>query len=344
MSGRPKILNLAATWRSRRLSAQDHAVPAAVAGAAALPAGAQPPSAGVRLRGGGSQLGLRLQRWLELRRPARTRSSTASAGTPARGPAPARGGGYYPGYRLPGWGGGGYYPGVLELVVALRLLRLVRRLLRRLLRLPGAAAAAATVYHHVRPDSGSIRVLVDPEEARVYVDGYYAGDGGRLRRPLPAPLRVSWPPRDRAQARRLQDPALEGLRRARATLKIKHDMEKGQGETFEDLRRTPARARRGRERGAGAALDRGRGARTREDELTAPWAAGSSWRAPRRRLGLHRRRVQRLGPRGLVAEARAGRHRIEIVRPGFRTFDREVEVAPGEPTSVEGSSWSGRRV
>ena len=28
-----------------------------------------------------------------------------------------------------------------------------------------------------------------------------------------------------------------------------------------------------------------------------------------------------------------GRHRIEIVRPGYKTLEREVEVAPGQPTA-----------
>ncbi len=29
-----------------------------------------------------------------------------------------------------------------------------------------------------------------------------------------------------------------------------------------------------------------------------------------------------------------GRHRIEIVRPGFRTLEREVDVVPGETTDL----------
>ncbi len=30
-----------------------------------------------------------------------------------------------------------------------------------------------------------------------------------------------------------------------------------------------------------------------------------------------------------------GRHRIEIVRPGYRTLEKEVEVAPGQTTNVK---------
>ena len=30
-----------------------------------------------------------------------------------------------------------------------------------------------------------------------------------------------------------------------------------------------------------------------------------------------------------------GKHRVEIVRPGFRTFDRDVDVAADQPTNVD---------
>jgi len=30
----------------------------------------------------------------------------------------------------------------------------------------------------------------------------------------------------------------------------------------------------------------------------------------------------------------AGRHRIEIVRPGYRTHEQQVDVAPGETTDI----------
>ncbi|MGE5126975.1 MAG: PEGA domain-containing protein, partial [Betaproteobacteria bacterium] len=30
----------------------------------------------------------------------------------------------------------------------------------------------------------------------------------------------------------------------------------------------------------------------------------------------------------------AGRHRIEVVRPGYRTIERDVEVTPGETTDL----------
>jgi hypothetical protein len=31
----------------------------------------------------------------------------------------------------------------------------------------------------------------------------------------------------------------------------------------------------------------------------------------------------------------AGRHRVEIVRPGFRTVEREVEIRPGRTTDLD---------
>ena len=44
--------------------------------------------------------------------------------------------------------------------------------------------------------------------------------------------------------------------------------------------------------------------------------------------------------RGSAAEASTlrlapGRHRIEIVRPGYKTLEREVDIAPGETTGVK---------
>jgi hypothetical protein len=32
---------------------------------------------------------------------------------------------------------------------------------------------------------------------------------------------------------------------------------------------------------------------------------------------------------------RPGRHRIEVVRPGYRTVEREIEVERGRDTSIE---------
>lgn len=184
-------------------------------------------------------------------------------------------------------------------------------------------------------ESGAIRVLVDPEQTRVYVDGYYAGiaddfDGIFQR------LYVS-PGRHEITLK------LEGYRTHRMriyvpydhTVKIHHDMVKGSGEDAENL--------------AGEE-DRYEDSRYGSDE------------PPR----TARREQRRQGPgdeaepgtlkldvqpsdaslyvdgefRGLAREARSlelspGRHRVEIVRPGYRTWERELEIRPGASEDVE---------
>jgi hypothetical protein len=34
-------------------------------------------------------------------------------------------------------------------------------------------------------------------------------------------------------------------------------------------------------------------------------------------------------------ELSPGRHRIEVVRPGYRTFERDVEIEAGKPTDLD---------
>jgi hypothetical protein len=183
-------------------------------------------------------------------------------------------------------------------------------------------------------ESGSVRVLVDPAESRVYVDGYYAGTvddfDGLFQR-----LNVS-------SGRHEIALKLEGHKTHRmrvyvapdSTLKLHHELEKGVGESFEDLSKDApeSEARRDEE------LDRRwseNEARAEKDELT---AIGG-------RLELSIRpedaSVYVDGAfRGSAVEASTlrlapGRHRIEIVRPGYKTLEKEVEVAPGQTTNLK---------
>jgi hypothetical protein len=173
-------------------------------------------------------------------------------------------------------------------------------------------------YHYPYPyaygyrrDSGAIRVLVDPEGTRVYVDGYYAGvaddfDGVFQR------LHVS-PGRHEITLK------LEGYRTHRvrvyvaadSTLKLRHEMVKGTGEeTFEDLSG-------GGEEREGAYRDPGAAGLLRLDvqpEDASVYVDGQFWGT---------------GRSGAEIELPPGRHRIEVVRPGFRTEEREVEIEPG---------------
>ena len=230
---------------------------------------------------------------------------------------PVYGGGYYPGYggywwpyAYYGWYGGGYggyggfgYPG-------------------------------GTVYYsHSGGEGGSVRVLVDPAEARVYVDGYYAGvvddfDGLFQR------LHVS-PGRHDISLK------LEGYTTHRmrvyvgpdATVKLHYELQRGSGESFEDL--------------SGGAPPPEREVR-REHERDDDEMESAPGEPPAgEHLGQLRLRVEPADAsvyvdgafRGTGREAGAlrlapGRHRIEVVRPGYRTADQEIEVAPGETTQL----------
>jgi hypothetical protein len=85
-------------------------------------------------------------------------------------------GGYYPGYPgsgYPGygWGGGWYYPGYGGYWWPYGYYGWSSGYWGGY---PGGWGGG-TVYYSNRGEGASLRVLVDPAEARVYVDGYYAG-------------------------------------------------------------------------------------------------------------------------------------------------------------------------
>jgi hypothetical protein len=235
--------------------------------------------------------------------------------------------GYYPGWYYPywpsyyygayaGWGPYGYGPG------------------------PG--------YYSDRTggDSAALRVLVDPEKAKVYVDGYYAGVAddfdGMFQRLYLTP------------GRHEVTLKLDGYRTHRMlvyvtpgqTMKIERDLEKGPGdETFEDL--TGGRGAREEtmqrrpDRDYDQPPDRGY-----EPEAAPPPSRGGdeSYRADAGRLRLDIRPRDASvyvdgefhGPAGDLGELTLppGPHRVEVVRPGFRTEERDVQLAPGSSRTV----------
>jgi len=246
------------------------------------------------------------------------------------------GGGYYPGYPgywgsswyYPGWGYGsywwpygsyGWYGGYWGYPW-------------------GWGGGGGTMYHYVERESGSIRVLVDPSEARVYVDGYYAGTvddfDGLFQR-----LNLS-PGRHEVALK------LEGYKThrmkvyvpAEGTLKLRYDMQKGSGDTFEDLAgNAPDETRRerdGRDRESEDRWSERERRDTREDTVA---VSGGRLRLTVRPADAS---VYVDGAfRGTGREAAslplpAGRHRVEVVRPGFRTEERDVEVTAGETTEA----------
>ncbi len=329
MTARPTFLILAASLAlAPALQAQDHAVPRGGGSGGSSGGGGSHPSPGVSSSGsGGSQSSPGYSPGSSSGAP-----STAARRHPQAGTGHGGSGGYYPGYPsypgYPGWGGGWYYPGYW-----------------------GAwwpygsygwyggyygypwGWGGGTVYHYVQRESGSVRVLVDPSEARVYVDGYYAGTvddfDGLFQR-----LSVS-PGRHEIALK------LEGYKTHRvrlyvapeATVKLHYDMEKGPGETFEDL-----------------AKDVRESEASREAEQEQRWKESESRAAADDLVAVGGWLKLSVEPadasvyvdgafRGSAREASElklapGRHRIEVVRPGFKTVDREADIAPGEATEL----------
>jgi hypothetical protein len=195
-------------------------------------------------------------------------------------------------------------------------------------------------------DGGSVRIQVEPSKTRVYVDGYYAGivddfDGIFQRLSLP-------PGRHEISLR------MEGYKTHRfkvyvpvdQTLKIRYDMVRGDGEETEELLGKADQYARDDDR-----YDRDRDRRDRDDDR---------WER-RRDADDDGDDLDRGGPRGTLAldvqpldasvyvdgEFRGsgrqahrirvpeGRHRIEVVRPGFRTIARVVVVRRGAPVEVK---------
>jgi hypothetical protein len=183
-------------------------------------------------------------------------------------------------------------------------------------------------HAYVHRDVGSVRILVEPSEARVYVDGFYAGTvddfDGLFQR-----LNTS-PGRHEITLK------LEGYKTHRikvyvpfeSTLKLHYDMEKGSGETFEDqAANVPERElQREREREQSALREEG-------EQAPGPATLRLNVNPPDASVYVDG------AFRGTARESAAlqlppGRHRLEIVRPGYRTVEREVETSAGEPTEL----------
>ena len=211
----------------------------------------------------------------------------------------------------------------------------------------GAYGYSPYYYRGRYQDSGSLRVIVDPAKTRVYVDNYYAGiaddfDGIFQRLYLP-------PGRHQISLK------LDGYRTHNfrvyvpvgETLKIHHVMERGTGEDTDEVIGEPDSYRREDERDRdehdyGREEPRYEGPRDREEADRAEDDRENA-EAGTLRLDLKPsdasvyvdgefrgagRRVEnlRLAP---------GRHRIEVVRPGYRTVEREIDVRPGDDNRVQ---------
>jgi len=178
-------------------------------------------------------------------------------------------------------------------------------------------------YTYVETDRGSLRVFVDPSETRVYVDGYFAGVAddfdGLFQRLHVAPGRHEIS----LKLAGYQTHTVRVYVGSGSTLELDHEMEKGSGDTFEDLTGgAPREARRSAPPP---------GATPRYDPPSTPAAASGELHLSVEPVDAS---VYVNGEfRGTGREATAlalapGQHRVEVVRPGYRTAEREVEIAP----------------
>ena len=268
--------------------------------------------------------------------------SNAERRHPRAGTGHGSGGGYYPGYPgYPGygWGGGWYYPGYGGYWWPYGYYGYYGYGYGGSYwgGYPGGWGGAVYYSGGGGGEGASLRVLVDPAEARVYVDGYYSGVvddfDGLLQRLHVAPGRHEITLK------------LEGYKTHRmrvyvgpdATLKLHHEMQKGVGETSEDLT-------------GGAPLPEREVRRERDDRGDDERSVGveGAENEPASEYGKLQLSVQPEDAsiyvdgafRGTGREASSmklvpGRHRIEVVRPGFRTVENDVDVPAGETTRLK---------
>jgi hypothetical protein len=204
----------------------------------------------------------------------------------------------------------------------------------------GSYGYAPYYYRGRYRDSGSLRVIVDPEQTRVYVDGYYAGIADDFDGIF---QRLSIPP-----GRHEITLKLDGYRTHRfrvyvpveQTIKIHHVMERGTGEATDEVVGEPQDYRRDDDRDRD---DRRYGRRERDDDRDVNEDDRDDADAGTLRLELKPSdasvyvdgEFRGSGRRAETVRLAPGRHRLEVVRPGYRTVEREIEVRSGETVRVE---------
>lgn len=179
-------------------------------------------------------------------------------------------------------------------------------------------------------DTGSLRIIVQPEKTRVYVDGYYAGVADDFDGIL---QRLNVPPGRHDISLRLEGYRTQHFKvyvPVDQTIKIHYDMVRGGGEaTSDEYAGRPADDYVRFEEGEGSDepdWDRDDAAETGTVRLSVRPGDASVYVDGEFRGSGRQSATLRLSP---------GRHRIEVVRPGYRTVEREVDVRPGRTTELE---------
>jgi hypothetical protein len=198
----------------------------------------------------------------------------------------------------------------------------------------GWGAPYATYHRIYSYDFGSLRLQVEPDDAEVYVDGYYAGEvddfNGIFQR-----LHVR-PGRHEIAFKR------HGFRTHRVkvyvpvggTLKVRYEMQPGQAsDVTEAVIGSPDEMERADKARALPTLE-GEDEEAIEDEPP----ASASGRPAEVRLAVKPADAavyvdgRFLGNGEDVDELQLapGKHRVEVVRPGFATFEKDIELTAGE--------------
>jgi PEGA domain-containing protein len=211
----------------------------------------------------------------------------------------------------------------------------------------GSYGYAPSYYRGRYRDSGSLRVIVDPEQTRVYVDGYYAGIADDFDGIF---QRLSIPPGRHELTLKLDGYRTHKFRvyvPVEQTIKIHHVMERGTGEATDEVvgeaeyRRDEDRDRDDGRYGRDDGRDDGRyerGDRDRDAEDDRENAEAATVRLdlkPSDASVYVDGEFRGSGRRAETLRLAPGRHRIEVVRPGYRTVEREIDVRPGQDTRVE---------
>jgi hypothetical protein len=188
--------------------------------------------------------------------------------------------------------------------------------------------------YYVYDPTGAVRVLVDPPETKVFVDGYYAGtaddfDGIFQRLYLPPGRHELALKLSGYKSHRVMIYSARGQ-----TIKLHHDMVRGEGdEAVEDL---AGPVREGEEAIRRAPEDDDR------EEPTGPASSRNATGLGTLRLNVSPKDASvyvdgEFWGTGIHEDVKlpVGRHEISVVRPGFRSFERHVDIHAGDVTDLD---------